>query len=161
LFRVMLRLQGLGRAVHTDVRVTELLSPYIERMLAERFAPARIAKHALRTGRAWDHLIQTLPEEVQATFERIRTGELGVDFRVRDVDGAIDRLVDGLLASAAILAAAELISRRAGPTIGGISIPGLAVVGVGATTWARLAAKRQGHQSVLQRARAVRSTRSS
>jgi len=155
LMRVMLRLQGLGRGVGTEVHATELLTPYLRTMMAERFDPARIARHALRTARAWDHLVQTLPEQIQATFERLRTGEVGVDFRVRDVDGTVDRLVDGLVASASLLAAAQLIARKAGPTIGGVSIAGLAVVGVGARTWVRIATNRPGHKTVLQRARSI------
>ena len=155
LLRVLLRLQGLGRTVGTEVRITELLTPYLHQMLAARFDPERIARRAVRTARAWDHLIQTLPEQIGASLERLRSGQVGVDFRVRDVDGAVDRLVDGLLASASLLAAAQLIARRAGPTIGGVSVPGLGVVAVGASVWARLATKRQGHKSVVQRARSI------
>ena len=147
LLRVLLRLQGLGRAVGTEVRITELLTPYLHQMLAARFDPERIARRAVRTARAWDHLIQTLPEQIAASLERLRSGQVGVDFRVRDVDG--------LLASASLLAAAQLIARRAGPTIGGVSVPGLGVVAVGASVWARLATKRQGHKSVVQRARSI------
>ena len=152
LFRVLIRLQGLGRAVGTDIRVTELLVPYLRPMLAERYDPRRIAHHAARTARAWEHLVQTLPGQLEATFERLRAGQVGVDFRVRDVDGAVDRLTDGVLASASLLAAAQLLARRAGPTIGGMSVAGLAVVGIGATSWARLAAGRQAHQNILERA---------
>ena len=130
----MLRLQGLGRNVGTELRATELIAPYIRRMMLERFDPERIAHRVLRTACGWNHLVQTLPEQIQATFERLRSGQFGVDFRVRDVHGTIDRLVDGLVASASLLAAAQLIGRKAGPTIGGISIAGLAVVGVGART---------------------------
>jgi ubiquinone biosynthesis protein len=152
LMRVLLRLQGLGQSVGTELRATELLAPYVRRIVVERFDPARIARRALRTARSWDHLIQTLPGQIQATLEHLRTGQIGVDFRVRDVDGTADRLVDGLVASASLLAAAQLIARRAGPTIGGVSIAGLAVVGVGARTWARLATRRPGRKGVLQRA---------
>ncbi len=155
LIRVMLHLQGLGRNVGTELRATELIAPYLRRMMLERFDPERIAHRALRTARSWEHLVQTLPEQVQATFERLRTGQVGVDFRVRDVDGTIDRLVDGLVASASLLAAAQLIGRKAGPTIGGISIAGLAVVGIGARTWARLATKRPGRKTFVERARTV------
>ena len=156
LLRVLLHLQGLGRTVGSEVRVTELLTPYLHQMLAARFDPERIARRAVRTAHAWDHLIQTLPEQIASSLRRrLRSGQVGVDFRVRNVDGAVDRLVDGLLASASLLAAAQLIARKAGPTIGGVSVPGLGVVAVGASVWARLATKRQGHKSLVQRARSI------
>jgi ubiquinone biosynthesis protein len=40
LFRVLLRLQGLGRGVGMEVRVTELLQPYVRSMMADRFSPS-------------------------------------------------------------------------------------------------------------------------
>ena len=129
------------------------------RFLLERFNPERLARRALRTVRAWDHLIQALPGQMEATLERLRTGEIGVDFRVRDVDGTVDRLVDGLVASASLLAAAQLIARKAGPTIGGVSVAGLAVVAIGGRTWLRLASKRPGHKPLVQRARAISANR--
>ena len=155
LLRVLLQLQGLGRAVGSEARVGELLTPYLQQMMAARFDPQRIARRAVRTARAWDHLVQTLPEQIASSLERLRSGQVGVEFRVRDVDGAVDRVVDGLLASASLLAAAQLIARKAGPTIGGVSVPGLGVVALGASAWARVTARRRGHRSLVQRARSL------
>jgi ubiquinone biosynthesis protein len=86
-------------------------------------------------------------------LEQLRAGKFGVDFRVRDPDHAIDHLVDGLVTSASVLAGAQLVARRAGPTIGGVSIPGLVVAGVGAMTWQRLIARRETTRSWVTRAR--------
>ncbi len=153
LFRVLLRLQGLGQAVGTDVRVTDLLDPYVGRIMADRFDPKRVAAHALRTARSWQHLVEALPDQVLTTLERLSAGQVGLDFRVRDVDQGIDRLVDGLLAAASILGASQLISRKAPPTIGGVSLPGLVAVAIGAATWQRLAMKRPSHETLVRRAR--------
>ena len=95
LFRVLLRLQGLGRGVGTEVRVTELLQPYVRHMLAERFDPRRIARQFGRSARSWEHFVAGLPDELTAILDQIRKGTLGVDFRIHDVDHAVDRLVDG------------------------------------------------------------------
>ena len=51
LFRVLLRLQGLGRTVGTELRVTELLTPYVHEMMAKRFDPRRLAHQAARAAR--------------------------------------------------------------------------------------------------------------
>ena len=153
LFRVLLRLQGLGRGVGTEVRVTELLQPYVTSMMADRFSPKRIARNAARSVRGWEHLVSRLPDDVEAILDQLRAGALGVDFRVRDVEHAIDNLVDGLVTSASVLAGAQLISRRAGPTLGGVSIPGLVAAGVGMVTWQRLVARRETTRSWVTRAR--------
>lgn len=159
LFRVLLRLQGLGRGVGIDVRVDELLRPYVEKMASARFDPRRMARRAARTARSWSHLVADLPDELHAILEQIRTGDLGVDFRIHDADGAVDRVVDGLLASASVLASAQLLSRRAGPSPGGLSVPGLIAAGVGIVTWQRLAAKRAGRRTTLSKVRQLASVR--
>jgi ubiquinone biosynthesis protein len=151
LFRALLRLQGLGRGVGTDVRVTELLQPYIHQMMIERFDPKRIARQLGRSARSWDHFIAGLPEQVGAILDQVRTGKAAVDFRVHDADHAVDRLVDGLVTAAAVMAGAELISRRASPMIGPFSVPGLVAAGVGVLTWQRLIARR-GSRSWVSRA---------
>ena len=136
-----------------EVRLTELLTPYVGQMMSHRFDPHRVVRHAQRTARAWEHLIDSLPEQILATLDRARTGELGVDFRVRDVDGAIDRLVDGLLASSAILASAQLVSRKAGPSIGGLSIAGVISAAGAVLLGRRLAVNRSDHKTLVQQAR--------
>ena len=98
LFRVLLRLQGLGRGVRDEVRVTELLEPYVKSMIAQRFDPRRIGRELAGTGRGWDRLATALPGDVQDVLERIRAGNLGLHLRIHDPDGAVDHLVDGLVA---------------------------------------------------------------
>ena len=153
LFRVMLQLQGLGRGLDTDVRVTELLQPYMKTLLAERFDPRRLARHAGRTIRGWDHLAASLPGDIDEIVQQIRAGRLAIDFRVHDADGAVDHLVDGLVAAASVLASAQLFSRRTGPNVGPISMPGLVAAGVGVLTWQRLVRRRREHKTWVSRAR--------
>ena len=158
LFRVLLRLQGLGRNVGTEIRVTELLAPRVEAMASARFDPRRLAHHMARTARSWEHFFSDLPTDLGSIIEQLKTGTLGVDFRVHDTDGAADRLVDGLLASASVLAAGQLVSRRAEPTIAGLSVPGLAAAAVGAITWRRLARRRSSHASLVSKVRRAASS---
>jgi ubiquinone biosynthesis protein len=153
LFRVLLRLQGLGRGVGTEVRATELLEPYVRSMMAKRFDPRRIGRQLAGTARGWDRLATALPGDIQDILEQIRAGNLGVHFRIHDPDGAIDHLVDGLVASASVLAAAQLVSRRAGPLMGPFSVPGIVAAGVGMITWQRLVRRRTEHPTWVSRAR--------
>ena len=114
LFRVLLRLQGLGRGVGTELRVSELLEPYVKQMMAERFDPRRLARQLGRSVRSWDHFVAGLPDELKAILDQIKTGQIGVDFRVHDADHAVDRLVDGLVTAASVMAGARS-SSRGGP----------------------------------------------
>ncbi|HUP75580.1 MAG TPA: AarF/UbiB family protein [Acidimicrobiales bacterium] len=153
LFRVLLQLQGLGRVLNTEVRVTELLEPYVEKLLAERFQPRRLARHASRTVRGWDRLATSLPGDIEEIIHQIRAGQFGFDFRVHDPDGVVDHLVDGLVAAASVVASAQLVSRRTGPTVGPISLPGVIAGGVGVLIWQRLVRRRREHKTWVSRAR--------
>ena len=153
-FKVLISLQGLGQEVGAEVRVTELLRPYVTRMLAERFDPKRIARQLSRAFRNWDHFIAGLPNDLQAVLDQVRTGNVGVDFRVHDADHAVDRVVDGLVTAASLMAGAQLISRRTSPMVGPFSVPGLVVAGVGLATWQRLIARRRS-RTWLSRARSI------
>jgi ubiquinone biosynthesis protein len=161
LFRVMLELQGLGRDLGTEVRVTELLQPYMKRLLAERFDPRRLARHAGRTMRGWDRVAASLPGDIEDIVQQVRAGRLAIDFRVHDADGAVDHLVDGLVAAASVLGSAQLLSRRTGPTVGSISLPGLVAAGVGMVTWQRLVRRRRERKTWVSRARELRELRRS
>jgi ubiquinone biosynthesis protein len=161
LFRVLIDLQGLGRAVGTDVRVTELLQPYISQMMVDRYNPKRLARQAGRSLRGWEHFISGLPEQLQSILDQVRTGNAAVDFRVHDADHAVDRLVDGLVTAASVVAGAELISRRASPMVGPFSVPGLVVAGVGVLTWQRLVARRGSRSWVSRVAGLINATRGS
>jgi ubiquinone biosynthesis protein len=153
LLRVVLRLQGLGRGVQTEVRVAELLEPYVHQMMAMRFDPRRVARHVGRSVRGWDHLISGLPDDLRAILEQLRAGQVGIDFRVHDADHAIDRLVDGLVTAASMMAGAQLISRRAAPLVGPFSVPGLLATATGVVAWQRLVARRKPHDTLVTRAR--------
>jgi ubiquinone biosynthesis protein len=153
LFRVLLRLEGLGRGVETDVRITELVEPYVHRIMAMRFDPTRVARHVGRAARSWDHLISGLPDDLRAILEQIRTGTVGIDFRIHDTDQAVDRLVDGIVTAASLMAGAQLISRRTAPLAGQVSIPGLLAAGVGVITWQRLIARRKPRGRLVTRVR--------
>ena len=153
LLRVLLRLQGLGRGVQTEVRVTELVEPYVHQIMAMRFDPRRVARQVGRAVRSWDHLISGLPDDIRAILEQIRTGRVGVDFRIHDADHAVDRLVDGLVIAASMMAGAQLISRRTAPLAGPFSIPGLLAAGAGVITWQRLITRRKPRDTLVTRVR--------
>jgi ubiquinone biosynthesis protein len=153
LFRVFVQLQGLGSSLGAKVSLTELLQPYWDEMMLERLNPVSVARRALRTLRGWERLLATAPTNLRPILRQLQDGTIGVEFRIHDADGVTDRLVDGILAAASILASAELIGRRTGPRIRDVSIPGAIALTVGVVTWRRLLANRVGHRSSFSRIR--------
>src|SRR4029077_11544220 len=130
---------------------TELLESHVKPMLVERLNPTHAIGSAARAVAAWQHLATAMPREVEAILDQLRSGQLGLDFRVRDPDGVVHEIVDGLLASAAVLASAQLVSRRTDPRLGSVSLPGLAAAAVGLLTWRRLERRRRAHKTLVTR----------
>jgi ubiquinone biosynthesis protein len=152
LVRVLLRLQGLSHEVGTSLSLESLLKPYLRQMVLSRFDPQRWAHRALRTARNWERLFSAFPDDFRQVLEQLKDGAASVDFRVRDSDNSIGQLVDGLFASAAVLASTQLLSRRTPPVVRGVSIPGLLGVALALLTWRRLQVRRSNYQPLVKRA---------
>lgn len=158
LFRVMVRLQGLGQQVGTEVQVSELLQPYLEQMAQKRTDPQRLAHHAVRAVRSWERMLTSLPDDLRTLLAQVKGGRVTVDFQLHDPDEALDNLVDGVLAAASVLAASQLLAHQTRPLLGTTSVPGVVTAAVGALTWRRLTVRRSSYQSLGTRtAKLVRS----
>lgn len=149
--RVLLRLQGLGLQLGSTVPLDDMLRPYLTQMLADRYKPAALLKQARRSLRSWERLLGPLPDELAGLAVRLRREGAQLDVKIHDPDEVIDKLIDGLLASASIVAASELLSRRSPPTVHDMSIPGVAVAGLAALTWRRLQVRRVSHKPFRNR----------
>ncbi|MGI3782155.1 MAG: ABC1 kinase family protein, partial [Janthinobacterium lividum] len=149
--RVLLRLQGLGLQLGSTVPLDDMLRPYLTQMLADRYKPAALLKQARRTLRSWERLLGPLPDELAGLAVRLRREGAQLDVKMHDPDEVIDKLIDGLLASASIIGASHLLSRRTPPTVQDYSVPGIAVAGLAALTWRRLQVRRTSHKTLRNR----------
>ena len=149
--RVLLRLQGLGLQLGSTVPLDDMLRPYLTQMLADRYKPAALLKEARHTLRAWQRLLGPLPDELAGLAVRLRREGAQVDVKVHDPDEVIDKLIDGLLASASIVGASQLLARRTPPTVQEFSVPGVAVAAVAALTWRRLQVRRVSYKPIRNR----------
>ncbi|MGN6444527.1 ABC1 kinase family protein [Amnibacterium sp.] len=160
--RVITLLQGLAAHIGADIDLRAVTRPFALDLARRRLDPREAFGRALRTGRAWERLAETLPGEVSSLLQQIRR-EGGADLRLRDPDGIADRVVDGLLTAAFVLSAGELVSRSVPPKIGSISVPGLAVAGFALLRYRALHARTGRGPSALARLRlaerVIRSTR--
>jgi ubiquinone biosynthesis protein len=152
LFRVLVRLQGVGGALGAQVSLTELLQPYLRKMAADRLDPRTIGRRAVRTLRGWQRIVADETGTIRPLLQHLKDGTVRVELEIHDADGVADRLTDGLLGSASLLASAQLLSRGTGPRIGPVSAPGAIALAVGVLTWRRLVRGRVSCQSPLSRA---------
>lgn len=149
--RVMVRLEGFGKQIGNTVSVDDQLGPFIRQFMADESSPEKLAKRAVRTVMAWRQLARDLPRDLSSVMTQLRTGEARFEVNLHDPDEIADKVVDGLVASAALLGAAQLLSRGTPPQVKGVSVLGVVGAGLAAVTLRRLSAARKGHQALDQK----------
>ncbi|MBW4041009.1 MAG: AarF/ABC1/UbiB kinase family protein [Acidobacteria bacterium] len=150
--RVIALLQGLAADIGADIDLPAITRPFALDLLRRRLDPREALGRAVRTGRAWERLVESLPGELTSLLQQVvRDG--GADLNIRDPDGIAERIVDGILTAAFVLSAGELVSRAVPPKLGSISVPGLAVAGFALLRYRALHARRAGAPTAIARLR--------
>lgn len=151
LLRVMARLEGFGKQLGSDVTLDDELAPFIKEFMSREYDRTHLAQRAARAMMGFRQVARDLPRDLVGILQDVRSGKARIEMNLRDADQMADKLVDGLMAAAALLAAGQLLSRETPPTVKGVSLLGVAAAGFSAATWSRLAARRAGHQSLSQK----------
>ena len=124
LARTLVQLQGMLAETGYDIEIVEVLRPYGAMIASKRFAPKRMLRHAKRTAREWEHLVDILPSEISGILEGIRRGQIEVPLSVDGLDRNVNRLVYAALAASLFTGSARLWASRVPPRVGDMSIPG-------------------------------------
>ncbi len=130
---VMMQLQGILQESGSTLTLTQLLMPYAQEIQKERMSPKRMMRKALGTAHRWEHLLEVLPGDLTRLLEATSRGELKVPLTISGIDRPVNRLAYALVATATINGTAQMLSRKAGPTVGRVSVPGL--VGTAASAY--------------------------
>ena len=142
---VVVQLQGLVEESGSTLTLTELLRPYATQIQAERMSPKRLLRAATRSMHRWERLIDVVPGDLTRLFEAGSRGELELPLNVQGIDRPVNRLAYALVASAAINGASHMLSRRAAPTVGRWSVPGM--VGAAASVYLTVEVVRSARRS--------------
>ncbi|MGF1466119.1 MAG: ABC1 kinase family protein [Sandaracinaceae bacterium] len=111
-------LEGLVRRLHPTVDLLALTTPYVERMVGERWAPSEVLQQALGGSVGVASLLRTLPTHVDQILHDFETGNV----QVRPLTPSLDRLPD-IVYQSATRSAVALFS--AATTIAGaVALPG-------------------------------------
>ena len=138
LFKVLLMAEGMGAHLDPDFGLSELLSPYAEQLVRERYSPSAIAEQLARSSVEGGRLLIELPERLRRILERLDEGGIEVHLRAAELDPLMgraervgNRIVTGMLAAALINAVGQLVAsdRRWRSWEGGLLGAGLSMVG--------------------------------
>lgn len=151
LLRVMARLEGFGKQLGSEATLDDELAPFVKEFMSHEYDAAHLGQRAARALMAFRQVARDLPRDLVGILQDVRSGKARIEVNLRDADEVSDKMVDGLMAAAALLAAGQLLSRDTPPRVKGVSVLGVAVAGFSALTWSRLISRRAGHQTFNQK----------
>lgn len=126
LLRTLMLLDGTAQLLSPRFSLAALIQPYYRQAISRRFAPRRLLLRLQRNFRDWDAFLQTLPNDLNETFARVRAGKFQVHLDHRHLDPVVNRLVLGIVVAALFLGSSLLWSMEAPPLLFGVSIVGAA-----------------------------------
>ncbi|MBU0490957.1 MAG: AarF/ABC1/UbiB kinase family protein [Chloroflexi bacterium] len=118
LIRTIITLEGVAEMLDPTLDIFALAEPFAQRLVRERFAPARVARGLLANLRQWDRLSRRVPGRLDALLRQLEAGELGVHIEVSYLEVLVDkmdrianRLAFSVVVAAVIMGSALMISR--------------------------------------------------
>jgi ubiquinone biosynthesis protein len=126
LLRTLVELEGTAQRLNPAFSLTEVIQPFYTRIIHQRLSPRRILGRMQRAYRAWERVLESLPNDLADVVKRVRDGSFSVHLHHRNLDPVVNRLVMGVMTAALIVGSSLLWSMKAPPTLGGVSVVGAA-----------------------------------
>ena len=121
LFKALITLEGLGTRLVPHFRLIEHVTPYVERLLAERWHPRRAAARLSGLSRETARAMRALPRILEGFARRLGDEDLALRLEMREVDTfsrhlerGVNRLTIGIV-TAALIVGSSILMAISGP----------------------------------------------
>jgi ubiquinone biosynthesis protein len=154
LVKVLAMLDGTYLAIDPEFQVMEEIKPYAQKLVMQKFDPARLASDMTHTSAELYRLLRDLPDEARDLIKTIKKAEIKLSLSstnlkqvLRTFDKDANRLSYALIVSALLLASALLLHTHTPPVWHEVSILGIVGLIASATMglWLLIAIARSGH----------------
>ncbi|MBB5190555.1 ubiquinone biosynthesis protein [Silvimonas terrae] len=127
LFKALITLEGLGRQLNPDFQMIEQLTPFVRKVLVDRYKPQALYKRSKEgLADAFD-VITGLPRDVAKLVRQARRGNFRVDLDLKRLDRfgtqlakSANRLTMGIVTGCLIIGSSIVITVKAGPMLFGL-----------------------------------------
>ena len=154
LVKVLAMLDGTGLALDPEFQVMEEIKPFAQKLVLQKFDPARLASDMTHTSAELYRLLRDLPDEARDLIKTIKKAEIKLSLSstnlkqvLRTFDKDANRLSYALIVSALLLSSALLLHTHTPPVWHEVSILGIVGLIASATMglWLLIAIARSGH----------------
>ena len=156
LFKALITLEGLGTRLVPHFRLIEHVTPYVQRLLAERWAPRQMAERVSGLTREAGRALRALPRLLEAVARRLGDDGVAIRLEMREIDGfsrhlegSVNRLTIGMVTAALIIGSSILMaasSAQQSLTVWLLGATGVAIALVN-SVWLILSIRRSRRQS--------------
>jgi ubiquinone biosynthesis protein len=117
LFKALITLEGLGTRLVPHFRLIEHVTPYVERLVRERWEPRRAAERLSGLTRETARALRAVPRLLEALARRLGNEDLAIRLEMRELgsfgrqlESSVNRLTIGLVTAALIVGSSILMA---------------------------------------------------
>ena len=132
LFKALITLEGLGRQLDPDFDMVTHLTPFVRRVITERYMPEVLFKRGMRNLHDILSIATDLPRDIAHLIKETRRGKFKIDLDLKrldrfahQLDHSVNRLTLGILIASLVIASSIVMTVQGGPTLFGLPLFGL------------------------------------
>lgn len=125
ILRVLIVLEGTSRLLHPEFKLAEVIEPFTERIIVERYSPMRQLRRLRAAAAEWQDLVATMPKQLRDILQKAQSGRVEIQLEHHHLEPSVNRFSLALITAALFVASAVLWAHNAPPTIFGVSVVGL------------------------------------
>ncbi len=132
LIKAVITIEGVGMMLSPTYNIMETLEPFVTNLVNRQLQPTEVLNRVGRYAEETLFFAKRVPKDFGEALRQIRENKLEIGFRHKGlntlastIERSTNRLALAVFAGALILGSSIIIKFRIGPTIKGVSIPGI------------------------------------
>ncbi len=132
LFKTLITLEGFGQQLDPNFHMVDHVTPFIEKVIADRYSPQAILARGRKSLRDMAGIISGLPRDLSHLLREARRGKMRIDLDMKrldhfghQLDRASNRLTMGILTASLVIGSSIIMTVQGGPTLFGLPLFGL------------------------------------
>ncbi|MFO1380069.1 MAG: AarF/UbiB family protein [Chitinivorax sp.] len=132
LFKALITLEGLGRQLDPDFQMIGHITPFVRRVILDRYEPAALLKRGQHDLQDAAGMLFGVPRDVAKLIKEMRRGKVRIDLDLKRLDSfgqqlnhSANRLTLGIVTGSLIIGSAIVMTLPFGPRLLGMPLLGL------------------------------------
>jgi ubiquinone biosynthesis protein len=132
LFKTLITLEGLGQQLDPNFHMIDNVTPFVERIIHERYTPQALLKRGRKSLREALEVLADVPRDLRHLLRDVRRGRVKVDLDLKRLDSfghqldrASNRVTMGILTASLVVGSSIIMTVKGGPQLFGLPMFGL------------------------------------